>query len=222
MKILWISLLIISNAFAFYNEEYVEGLKTTLQKDLKENYLHELNMVLGSCAEDPIDCLEQYDDVVTYTAENGKVCFPYTECGFYKCMEDKYHCKDVGFNYFKDLAYPTCNTYVKNIKKGWFSKKGIEWIFNVMVCLQKGLVDECEIRGNCPTDKNDPELQKKTCNHITEFTLEFHPGCYINSGVGVCNLPFKDKLNIWRTVAKFLTPREREEAYKVVFYCMRN
>jgi hypothetical protein len=133
-------------------------------------------------------------------------------------MEEKYQCESVGVNYFTKLAHPTCNAYVKNINEGIFTKAGVEWIYTVMVCLQKGLIDECEVKGNCPTS-SDKKEQEKTCNHITEFTLAYHPGCYINSGVGVCKLPMKDKLNIWKTVGPYLTARERQEAYKVVFQC---
>jgi len=89
-----------------------------------------------------------------------------------------------------------------------------------MVCLQKGLIDECEVKGNCQ-QTTDLLERKKTCEHITEFTLAYHPGCYINSGVGICKLPLKDKHSIWKTVSPFLTERERQEAYKVIFHCLK-
>ena len=132
-------------------------------------------------------------------------------------MENKYSCKNENVNYFTDLAEPTCNQYVSNIKKEkLFTQKGHDWIYSVMVCLQKGLIEECEVNNNCK--KSTP---KKTCDYITDFTLKFHPGCYLNSSVGICNLPLKDKINIWRTVSKFLTKRERIEAYKVILSCIR-
>lgn len=204
-----------------YEASYVETLKKQLQQDLKENYSPELEKALGDCGSDIDSCLVLIDQ--SYMVANYKekeVCFPYTLCGFYHCMENKFKCDSVGVDYFTKLAYPTCSQYVKNIDKGMFSKKGVEWIFNVMVCLQKGLVDDCEVKGNCrPSD--DLKERKKTCNYITEFTLSYHPGCYINSGVGVCKLPLKDKLNIWKTVNPYLTPREKEEAYKVIFHCLK-
>ena len=97
--------------------------------------------------------------------------------------------------------------------------KGIDWIYRVMVCLQKGLVEECDANGNCviPQDQTQGE---NTCDYITDYTLKFHPGCYINSGVGICQLPIKDQLAIWKTVEPYLTKRERQEAYKVMWHCL--
>ena len=84
-----------------------------------------------------------------------------------------------------------------------------------MVCLQKGLIDECELKKNC-----SKPTKKETCDYITKFTLEFHPSCYLNSGVGVCKLPMKDKINIWRTVAKYLTRDELDQAISTVKSCI--
>ena len=193
-------------------------IKDILEKELKTTYLASLEKKWGDCGSTPESCLTKKDDYQYLTLPKKESCFPYTTCGFYNCMEEKYQCESVGVNYFTKLAHPTCSAYVKNINDGVFTKAGVEWIYTVMVCLQKGLIDECEVKGNCPTSADKKE-QKKTCNHITEFTLSYHPGCYINSGVGVCKLPIKDKINIWKTVGPFLTEREKQEAYKVVFQC---
>lgn len=193
-------------------------IKDILERNLKTTYLSSLEKKWGDCGSTPESCLSQKDDYQYLTLPKKESCFPYTTCGFYNCMEEKYQCESVGVNYFTKLAHPTCSAYVKNINEGVFTKVGVEWIYTVMVCLQKGLIDECEVKGNCPTS-SDKKEQEKTCNHITEFTLAYHPGCYINSGVGVCKLPMKDKLNIWKTVGPYLTARERQEAYKVVFQC---
>lgn len=204
-------------------ENSIDKVKKQVQSNLRDNYLPLLLDQFGSCSENPLECLKQVDDVVTLkTSHKDEICFPYTECGFYKCMEQKYQCDKVGVNYFTKLAYPTCRSYVRNLKeKKMFSPKGIEWIYTVMACLQVGLVDECVRDGNCEVARQtDIHEQKRVCEHITEFTLSFHPGCYIQSGVGVCHLPMKDKLNIWKTVSPFLTQRERIEAYKVVFHCI--
>lgn len=191
-----------------------------LQNDVKENFIPYMQSKLGTCSQG--NCINEYDDTefgkyytLSTDSDDREVCLPYTECGFYHCMENKYNCEAEGVNYFTKLASPTCNKYLKNINKNKFTKKGTEWIYTVMVCLQKGLVDECEVKGNC-----QKETAKKTCNYITKFTLDFHPGCYINSGVGVCHLPLKDKLSIWSTVGEFLTAQERIQAYKVVFKCI--
>ena len=223
-RLIALSFFLFSSLLLAQNSDHMqeaEIIKSALQRDLKNNYAKSLEQALGDCGDNIDSCLELIDQ--SYMRANYKkkeICFPYTVCGFYKCMEEKYNCDSVGVNYFTKLAYPTCSAYVKNIEAGKFSKKAMEWIYNVMVCLQKGLVEECEIKGNCKIS-NDLNMRKKTCNYITEFTLSFHPGCYINSGVGVCKLPMKDKLNIWKTVSPFLTPREKEEAYKVVFHCLK-
>jgi hypothetical protein len=193
-------------------------IKETLQAELRSTYLTELEKRFGNCGSNPESCLSQIDDYLVLNLPKKEMCFPYTMCGFYHCMEEKYQCEKVGVDYFTKLAYPTCSAYVKNISAELFSKKGVEWIYTVMVCLQKGLADECELKGNCPVGTNVVE-QKKTCDHITDFTLAYHPGCYIKSGVGVCKLPLKDKQNIWKTVGPYLTAREKKEAYKVIFQC---
>ncbi|MBY0413931.1 MAG: hypothetical protein K2Q18_07185 [Bdellovibrionales bacterium] len=193
-------------------------IKKNLQNELKTTYLQSLEKKWGNCGSSPESCISQRSDYQVLNLPKKEMCFPYTMCGFYNCMEEKYRCDEVGVNYFTKLAFPTCSNYIKNINEEKFSKVGVEWIFNVMVCLQKGLVNECEILGNCPVN-GSKETQKKTCEHITEFTLSYHPGCYINSGIGVCKLPLKDKMAIWQTVNPYMTKREKEEAYKVIFQC---
>lgn len=185
-----------------------------LNTDLKKAYYEQAKTILGECSGG--DCLKEEEGAKVFVDEAEEThCYPNTNCGYYDCMEKKYRCMDVDVVYFKKLAKPTCSAYVSNIKKGKFTEKGKDWIYRVMVCLQKGLFEECSLKGNCPQSENN----SKTCNHITEFTLKFHPGCYINSGVGVCKLPIKDQLNIWKTVGPYLTKREKEEAMKVVRFC---
>lgn len=223
LRFLFVSLIILSVSASLANDS-AERIKARLQNELQQNYLPKLEEKWGKC--DPLlsSCLklvvtnDQRENFMKAYLPSGNVCFPYTLCGFYHCMENKYNCSAVGVNYFTELAFPTCNAYEENIAKNKFSNKAIEWIYTVMVCLQKGLVTECEIEEKCPMD-NSQHLQKKTCDHITEFTLQYHPGCYIKSGVGVCHLPLADKLAIWKTVNPFMTARERKEAYKVIFDC---
>ncbi|EQC50369.1 hypothetical protein M899_2567 [Bacteriovorax sp. BSW11_IV] len=194
--------------------EEKEIIKKQLHNDIEKIYIPKLEEVLGQCSDGK--CLEVVNDVYKLHLPVKSVCLPYTSCGFYSCMEEKYQCDPEGVHYFTKLAKPTCEAYMKNIDQGKFSKKGMEWIYTVMVCLQKGLVDECEVRDNC-----HKKTKRSTCDYITDFTLKFHPGCYINSGPGVCKLPIKDKTNIWKTVGPFLTKRERIEAYKVVYHCIK-
>ena len=210
--------LIVLNITCSYAQSTAQQIKSELQFELSTEYIKKLEEKFGECQSNVQSCLKQKNNYMMASLPRGEVCFPYTMCGFYNCMEKKYKCSDVGVNYFTKLAFPTCSAYEANIVKEEFSDTGIEWIYTVMVCLQKGLINECEITGHCPTGTN-PELQKKTCDHITDFTLSYHPGCYINSGVGVCHLPLKDKLAIWKTVNPFMTDREKQEAYKVIFKC---
>ena len=191
------------------------SIKQKLENEIINLYLKKLEAKFGDCGATPSSCISNRDNYMVATLPRGEICLPYTMCGFYHCMENKYHCSDVGVNYFTELAYPTCSQYTQNIQENKFSQLGVEWIYSVMVCLQKGLVEECEINGNC-----QQKSPRKICDHITDFTLAYHPGCYINSGVGVCHLPLKDKLAIWKTVSPFMTKRERQQAYKVVFHCL--
>lgn len=213
IKLITTSLIFLS-VFAL-DQDHRDSLVKKLQKDVIDNFVPKAQEVLGKCADG--NCLNDFGDYFELEGAEKSICLPYTSCGFYNCMEKAYGCDDVGVHYFTKLAYPTCSSYVKNIEEDKFSKKGIEWIYSVMVCLQKGLVDECELKGNC-----QKETKKKTCDYITKYTLDFHPSCYINSGVGVCHLPLKDKLAIWKTVNPYLTKDERKQAYRVVFHCLTN
>ncbi len=203
-----------------YSNETANRVKTELQTELKNDFLKILEQKFGQCGSSTQSCLSLKDNYLLVNLPKQEICFPYTTCGFYHCMEQKYHCSDVGVDYFTKLAFPTCQAYEKNISNNQFSDQGVDWIYRVMVCLQKGLINECIIAGHCPTGPSQ-EQQKLTCDHITEFTLNYHPGCYIESGVGVCHLPLKDKIEIWKTVNPFMTKRERDEAYKVIFNCFR-
>lgn len=226
MKILFIATFVIFTGLAAFSPataaDPADIVKSLLQQELKTVYLKKLEQKFGDCGANPESCLSQVDDymVANLPKAAGEICFPYTMCGFYKCMEKNYRCSEVGVDYFTKLAFPTCSQYVKNIGQKKFSETGVKWIYSVMICLQKGLIDECVLNGDCPVS-SDREQQKKTCDHITEFTLAYHPGCYINSGVGVCRLPLADKMAIWKTVSPFMTKRERQEAYKVIFNCLK-
>jgi hypothetical protein len=209
-----------ATGFNGYAADTSSEVKSKLEQELQQVYLPVLEKKFGECGDNPSSCLSLIDDdFMVATLPKKEICFPYTMCGFYHCMENQFHCSEVGVDYFTKLAFPTCSQYEANIKKNSFTDKGVQWIYSVMVCLQKGLVDECILNGNCPVSKDKAE-QKKTCDHITEFTLAYHPGCYIKSGVGVCHLPLSDKLAIWKTVNPYMTKREREEAYKVIFECL--
>ena len=101
-------------------------IKNILENHLKTNYLQSLEQQWGKCAGDPESCLLDQDDYKIVNLPKKESCFPYTVCGFYDCMEQKYECSTVGIDYFTKLARPTCNAYVKNIQAEKFSKLGVE------------------------------------------------------------------------------------------------
>lgn len=201
----------------FYAVPVYAGILNDLQTDIIENFIPQLEDKFGYCGDK--SCIEYDDGKYLLKLPDKEVCLPWTECSFYRCMEEKYDCASQGVNYFTELAEPTCNKYVENIGIDHYSQEGKEWVYSVMVCLQKGLITECEIDGNCEFASPAPSA-RVSCQHIVDFTLDYHPGCYINSGVGVCNLSFRDKWRIWNTVYPFMTKRERKQAWKVVWYCL--
>lgn len=208
MKFIFFFLLICTPSFA-------SEVKERLELHLKGDYLKDTLDALGPCSHG--DCLSDQETFMQLKLDDEQThCYPYTRCGYYECMEKTYPCTSVGVQYFTGLAAPTCQSYVNNINDERFSSEGVEWIYEVMVCLQKGLFEECSIDQNCER----PTL-KESCEHIVDFTLKFHPGCYLESGVGICQLSLKDQRMIWKTVGPFLTAREWIEAFKVIMSCTR-
>ena len=210
-KIIFVFLFFLTPLFSMAEEH---PTKLILDEELINQYLPSLQDSLGSCLDE--SCLSTKNGYkVLNLKDKSNICFPGTDCEFYNCMEDKFRCDSVSYPYFKHLAYPTCSAYVKRIQQKKFTKKGVDWIYRVMVCLQKGLVQECDVENNCQQAQRSDQ-----CHHITEYTLSFHPGCYLESGVGICSLPIKDQLAIWKTVRPFLTDREKKEAYIVMKKCL--
>ena len=112
---------------------------------------------------------------------------PMKSCLFYTdCMEAKVSCGASGYAIGYGSKY--CNKYVNRL--AFFTSQGQDWIYKVMICLQKGLVVPLK---NC--DNN--------CETLKQIAFASHPGCYINSGV--CDLPVKDFINIIKTVGGDLT-----------------
>lgn len=201
-------------------DHHIAMTKKRIKANLTDNFWESIFDHFGACDyQSSSECLVQHEDYLAAHFENKfKVCAPSTTCGFYKCMEGIYQCSKTQEFYFSKLAFPTCSSYEKNIYDHRFSLEGVTWIYEVMTCLQKGLVDECDLKGNCSRDVSD---RKKTCGYITDYTLNFHPSCYFNSGVGVCNLSLRDQLNIFRTVGPYLTKPEKKQARKVVLECLK-
>jgi hypothetical protein len=196
-------------------QAFAQNVKERLEHSLQTQYLQEVLTTHGPCTNQG-ECLLDQESHLSLQLADQSHCYPYTRCGFYHCMEEKFPCSSVGVNYFTGLAAPTCQSYVSNIQSERFSDEGVEWIYEVMVCLQKGLFEECGLEEQC----QKPTL-KESCDYIVDFTLGFHPGCYIESGVGVCQLSLKDQRMIWKTVGPYLTGREWIEAFKVIMNCFK-
>ena len=200
-------------------KDYDNQIVSDFQYEIKTDYVIKVQSLLGKC--DQENCIQERRSTyfgrpyLTLKTSDDTICLPYTDCEFYKCMEEKYQCDKHGIDYFTDFAYPACSNYKRNLAKKKFTQKGHDWIYSVMICLQKGLIDECEINNNC-----QQESAKKTCEYIKSSTLTFHPDCYLNSGVGVCHLSIKDKVNIWRTIARFLTNDELKQAVETIKGCI--
>lgn len=201
--------------FLFWTVSLHADVINQVQTDILQNYIPTLEEKFGYCGDKT--CIEFRDGKYYLNLPKKEICLPWTACSFYDCMEEKYNCEDQGVNYFTELAVPTCSKYMENIKNDVYSPEARDWVYEVMVCLQKGLIDECEVGEKCDLARPQPRI---SCNYIVDFTLEFHPGCYINSGVGVCNLSFRDKWRIWKTIHPFMTKREKRQAWKVIWYCL--
>jgi hypothetical protein len=178
MKLLLCFLLMVTPLFA-------QDVKQELERHLQQEYLEQVLETHGPCFGDQ-DCLIDQKTHVEIQLEQQTLCYPYTRCGFYECMETQYPCSSVGLNYFTKLAAPTCRNYVSNIQQDRFSQEGVEWIYEVMVCLQKGLFEECGLEGRCQR-----ATVRESCEYIVDFTLSFHPGCYLESGLVYANSVFK-------------------------------
>ena len=92
-------------------------IKDQLENELSTTYLQSLEAKWGECGSSPSKCLTNKDDYMVVNLPKKEACFPYTTCGFYHCMEEKYQCESVGVDYFTKLAHPTCSAYVRNISE---------------------------------------------------------------------------------------------------------
>jgi len=108
---------------------------------------------------------------------------PEKSCLFYtECMEAQVNC---GFNgYALGYGNKYCRKY--NSRIGLFSVDGQNWIYKTMNCLQKALVTSLEECHNC--------------QQLRTIAFDSHPKCYTDSGV--CNLPVRDYVEIFKTVGQ--------------------
>lgn len=108
---------------------------------------------------------------------------PPQTCTFYSsCAEAALPCGSSGYAIGYGLR--NCNKFMQRLSH--FSAAGQAWIFRVMTCLQKFLI-------------NGP-LQRCTldCSSLKSDAFGSHPICYVNSGV--CDLPISDWLQLVITI----------------------
>lgn len=107
---------------------------------------------------------------------------PPQSCDFYtSCAEETLHCGSDG--YPVRYGAKNCGRFVHNL--GAFSPSGQAWVWRVMTCLQRALVEPV---GRCGA----------TCQVIEDAAFASHPVCYVDSGV--CDLPLQDLVEIVVTV----------------------
>ena len=135
---------------------------------------------------------EQCDDCVSCASDPmcQSDCMnpPMRTCLFYtSCMERKRSCGPNG--YAINYGSRFCNKFVTSLYL--FSNTGQSWVYATMNCLQRALVS--------PLKQCD-----KSCAELRKNAFDSHPSCYVNSGVGVCNLPARDWIGIIRVVGREL------------------
>ena len=138
-----------------------------------------------ACAGNPSSCFEVLtentpcaaDGPIYPTAASCQSPVPRT-CAFYSaCLEAEDPCGASGYAIGYGEKY--CSRYDVN---NTFSPEGIVWRNTVLHCLQDALV---------------PILSDKsmTCDAITNFAFDSHPGCY-TANPSICFLPPSDALNV--------------------------
>ncbi len=100
-------------------------------------------------------------------------------CAFYSaCLEQAHSCGEPGYAIGYGEKY--CSRYDVDQT---FSPEGLVWRDAVLHCLQEALVPELAIAS------------KTTCDALTTFAFDSHPGCYTASP-SICFLPPSDVLNV--------------------------
>jgi hypothetical protein len=104
-------------------------------------------------------------------------------CAFYsQCLETAFPCGESGYAIGYGEKY--CSRY--DVEAG-FSAAGVVWRNAVLHCLQEKLVPLLS------------ETSTLTCDGVTTFAFDSHPGCY-TAGPSICFLPPGDVYNVVKTI----------------------
>ncbi|KAJ3102398.1 hypothetical protein HDU97_000605 [Phlyctochytrium planicorne] len=105
-------------------------------------------------------------------------------CDFYfDCLDKAHPCGADG--YAQSYGGKFCRRFKENAPL--FSEIGQKWLWNVMSCLQGHLI---------PTLGN----ANATCDAIRKDAFKSHAGCYLNTGISICDIPILDWLHLVKTV----------------------
>lgn len=148
-----------------------EGLRrAAISKDIPEE--RDANATCSACTSPAVLCQPSCQT-------------PPQTCAFYRtCAEAALPCGASG--YALGYGQANCDRFLRRLSH--FSQQGQAWIFRVMTCLQRFLIDGPLLRCGL------------TCDALKEDAFSSHPGCYLDSGV--CALP------VWDWVQLVVTIRE--------------
>ena len=145
-----------------------------------------------SCANSPDGCFQVLTqdtpcsaDAPIYAGPTTASCQAPVErtCAFYsQCLESAFPCGESGYAIGYGEKY--CSRY--DVEAG-FSAAGVVWRNAVLHCLQEKLVPLLE------------ETSTLTCDGVTTFAFDSHPGCY-TEGPSICFLPPGDVYNVVKTI----------------------
>ncbi|ORX62645.1 hypothetical protein DM01DRAFT_1330772 [Hesseltinella vesiculosa] len=114
---------------------------------------------------------------------------PRHSCAFYtECLEDTFHCGSNG--YPLAFGYKFCHAFAEDASS--FSPKGQTFLWDTMLCLEKGLVQPFITAASITSQGTS------TCATIESYALSTHPQCYVDSGF--CSLSIKDKLTLVKLI----------------------
>ncbi|KAJ3732716.1 hypothetical protein DFJ43DRAFT_291867 [Lentinula guzmanii] len=113
---------------------------------------------------------------------------PHT-CTFYSaCLETHFHCGPEG--YPLGFGEKFCTKFSSPENVGRLSRKGEEWMWTTMGCLQRALVPELDIHKVSKTGPDSGIRMENACKALEEKAFSTHAPCYLSSGL--CSLPPKD------------------------------
>lgn len=145
-------------------------LGSDASQKLKEPQSTSLNATCKTCNSPGILCQDKCQN-------------PPQTCTFYSsCAEAALPCGNSG--YAIGYGLKNCNKFMQRLTH--FSAAGQAWIFRVMTCLQKFLINGPLQR--CGLD----------CSSLKSDAFGSHPTCYVNSGV--CDLPISDWVQLVITI----------------------